>query len=132
MHPLHKVASGGELSRIMLAFKSIFAMDAKISLIVFDEIDTGVSASAAIEIAKKMKNISKYTQVLCITHLASVAASATNQIFISKIVEDGRTKTRIDYLSYEDRVAKLAMMIGGSKLSKMYLDAAREMLESSK
>lgn len=132
MHPLHKVASGGELSRIMLAFKSIFASEAKLSLIVFDEIDTGVSGSAAIEIARKMKNISKYMQVLCITHLPAVASSAKNQIYISKLVDNGRTKTKIEYLSYDDRVSKLAMMIGGNKISKMYLDAAREMLEENK
>ena len=128
LKPLHKVASGGELSRIMLAFKSIFSAEAKLSLIVFDEIDTGVSGRAAQEIAKKIKSISKNIQVLCITHLPAVAAIADRQLYISKDVFDGRTKTKIEELSKEDRVVSIAKMIGGDKISKLFMDAAREML----
>ena len=128
LKPLHKVASGGELSRIMLAFKSIFSTEAKLSLIVFDEIDTGVSGRAAQEIAKKIKSISKNIQVLCITHLPAVAAIADRQLYISKDVFDGRTKTKIEELSKEDRVVSIAKMIGGDKISKLFMDAAREML----
>lgn len=128
LKPLHKVASGGELSRIMLAFKSIFARESKLSLMVFDEIDTGVSGNAALQIALKMKKISEYSQVLCITHLPAVAAKGDYQMYISKMVVDSRTKTAIKELTYDERVEKIAMMIGGNQISKLFIEAARELL----
>ena len=129
LKPLHKTASGGELSRIMLAFKSYFAKKAKLSLMVFDEIDTGVSGNAAQEIAKKMKSISKYSQVLCITHLPAVAAKADNQLLISKSYKDGRTTTQIKSLTEDERVEEIAKMIGGNTLSSHFIEVAKEMLK---
>ena len=115
--PLSKVASGGELSRIMLAFKSIFAKIQRLSLIVFDEIDSGISGVAAAKMAQKIYQISKITQVLCITHLPHVASIADNHIHIYKIESDNRTKTDIKKLSDDDRIKEIAMMISGNKLT---------------
>lgn len=129
LKPLHKTASGGELSRIMLAFKSYFARKANLSLMVFDEIDTGVSGNAALEIAKKMKSISEYSQVLCITHLPSVASKADNQLLISKSYKDGRTTTKIKALNMDERVEEIAKMIGGNTLSSHFIEVAKEMLK---
>lgn len=129
--PLNKCASGGELSRIMLAFKSYFSKVSNLSLMVFDEIDTGVSGSAALKIAKKLQSISKYTQVLCITHLPQVAAMADNHLWIYKVEDGGRTYTKLQELSNEERVSKIASMISGDRISMSSLEAAREMLEES-
>lgn len=127
--PLYKVASGGEMSRIMLAFKSFFAKRSNLSLMVFDEIDTGVSGKVATEIAKKMKNITKYNQVLAITHLPQVASIADNQIFIYKEENNNRTITKVKELNNEDRIVEIAKMISGEKVSPFALEAAKEMLQ---
>lgn len=129
LKPLSKTASGGELSRIMLAFKTFFSKESKISLLVFDEIDSGVSGFVASEIAKKMKEISKNTQVLAITHLPQVAANADNQVYIYKEEKDGRTYTYIEELSFEDRIVHIAKMLSGEKVSRYALDAAKDLLE---
>lgn len=127
--PLSKVASGGELSRIMLAFKSIFAKIQRLSLIVFDEIDSGISGVAAAKMAQKIYQISKITQVLCITHLPHVASIADNHIHIYKIESDNRTKTDIKKLSDDDRIKEIAMMISGNKLTPSSLLNAKELLQ---
>lgn len=127
--PLSKVASGGELSRIMLAFKSIFAKIQKLSLIVFDEIDSGISGVAAAKMAQKIYQISKFTQVLCITHLPHVASIADHHIHIYKIESDNRTKTDIKKLSDDDRIKEIAMMISGNKLTPSSLLNAKELLQ---
>ena len=129
LKPLHKTASGGELSRIMLAFKSYFAKRQNLSLMVFDEIDTGVSGNAAREIARKIKNISNYSQVLCITHIPVVAALADTQLLISKNYKDGRTTTNIKELNIDERTEEIAKMMGGCALSLYLIEAARKMLE---
>ena len=129
LKPLHKTASGGELSRIMLAFKSYFAKRQNLSLMVFDEIDTGVSGNAAREIARKIKNISNYSQVLCITHIPVVAALADTQLLISKNYKDGRTTTNIKELNIDERTEEIAKMMGGSALSIYLIEAALKMLE---
>ena len=126
--PLIKVASGGEMSRIMLAFKTYFAKRSKLSLMVFDEIDTGVSGSVASEIANKMYEITKYSQVLCISHLAQVASKADNQLFVYKEEIDGRTITKIKELTLEERIIEIAKMISGDKISEFAYNAAKEML----
>lgn len=125
---LSKVASGGEMSRIMLAFKTYFAKTSKLELMVFDEIDTGISGVAAAQIAKKMKQISLTTQVLCITHLPQVAAIGDYHYFIYKVLEGDRTKTHLDILEYDDRIEQLAIMLSGNKISKYALEHARELL----
>lgn len=129
LKPLHKVASGGEMSRIMLAFKSYLSTNTNLSLMVFDEIDTGVSGSTAKKIAIKMHQISKYVQVLCITHLPQVAAIGDQHKHIYKELIDGRTKTKIEDLSYDRRVEEIAMMLSGDKLSMYALEHAKSLLD---
>ena len=128
LKPLYKVASGGEMSRVMLAFRSYFSKNSKLQLIVFDEIDTGVDGEIAIKIAKKMHNISKYMQVLCITHLPSVASIGDNHYHIYKEEIDNRTYTRINLLNMDERIKEVAVMLSGNKVSLYALDAAKEMI----
>lgn len=126
--PLSKVASGGEMSRIMLAFKAYFAHETNLSLMIFDEIDTGVSGSVAFEIANKIKQISKGCQVLAITHLPQVASCADNQLYIYKEEQNGRTYTRINKMSEEERIVQIAKMISGEKVSPYALEQAKDLL----
>ncbi len=128
--PLSKVASGGEMSRIMLAFKAFFAKESNISFIVFDEIDTGVSGSVAGEIAKKMKQIASSTQVLAITHLPQVAAGADNQLLIYKEESDGRTYAKVHPMTKDERVMQIAKMISGQKISPYAISQAEELLNN--
>ncbi len=129
---LHKVASGGEMSRIMLAFKSYFANTAKLSLMVFDEIDTGVSGSTAKKISLKMKEISKGTQVLCITHLPQVAAMGDSHIHIYKEIIHQRTTTHYKYLTKEERIEEVALMLSGDRMSLYALEHAKSMFNETK
>lgn len=128
--PLSKVASGGELSRIMLGLKTILAEKQNLSLMVFDEIDSGISGVTASHIAKKIKEISKTTQVLCITHLPHVASISDHQLFISKYEKDGRTYTKVDELDYDERVKQIAIMISGEKITESALNNAKELLKA--
>ncbi len=128
---LHTTASGGELSRIMLAFKAYFIKKTNLSLIIFDEIDSGVSGEAAQKIALKMKQISKTTQVLCITHLPAVAAISDNHIYIYKEYINDRTSTNIKKLDKEERITKIAYMISGNTLSKYAIEHASYLLENN-
>ncbi len=130
LKPLSKVASGGEMSRIMLAFKAFFVSESKLSFIVFDEIDTGVSGSVALEIAKKMKQISSSCQVLAITHLPQVAASADNQLLIYKEELDGRTFANVKLMSKEERILQIARMISGQKISTYAISQAEDLLNN--
>ena len=126
---LHKVASGGELSRIMLGLKSIIASKQNLSFVVFDEIDSGISGTTASHIAKKIKDISKSTQVLCITHLPHVASIADTQLYISKYENNSRTFTKIEELGYNDRVKQIAIMISGDKITQSSIENAKELLK---
>lgn len=128
--PLSKVASGGELSRIMLGLKTILSSKQNLSLMVFDEIDSGISGITASHIAKKIKEISKNTQVLCITHLPHVASISDNQLYISKYEKDGRTYTKVEELSYDERVKQIAIMISGEKITESALNNAKELLKA--
>lgn len=130
LKPLYKVASGGEASRIMLAFKSYFSSKNNAKLMVFDEIDSGVSGVTALKIAKKMKDISKNIQVLAITHLASVAGIGDNHMFISKEEINGRTVTNVKLIDYDERVKEIATMINGDKISVYALEYAKELLNN--
>lgn len=127
--PLSKVASGGEMSRIMLAFKSYFARRSNLELMVFDEIDTGVSGKVASEIAKKMYQISNHLQVLCITHLPQVASIADNQLYIYKEEVDGRTITKVKKLDLDNRIMEIAKMISGNTITSFAIEAAKEMIK---
>lgn len=129
LQSLVKVASGGEMSRIMLAFKAYFANESKLSLMVFDEIDTGVSGSVAFEIAKKIKQIANECQVIAITHLPQVASSADNQLYIYKEEVDGRTLTRVNKMNKSDRILQIAKMISGEKVSSFALEQAKDLLK---
>lgn len=129
LQSLAKVASGGEMSRIMLAFKAYFAHESKLSLMIFDEIDTGVSGSVAFEIANKIKQISKECQVIAITHLPQVAAAADNQLYIYKEELDGRTLTRVNKMKKDERILQIAKMISGEKVSPYALEQAKDLLK---
>lgn len=128
LRPLAKIASGGELSRIMLAMKSIFARHDQIPVLIFDEVDTGVSGRAAQSIAEKLYRLSSVCQVFSITHLPQVACMADHQYLIEKNVYDGRTMTHIEALSEEGRVKELARMLGGVEITEKTLHHAQEML----
>jgi len=129
LRPLSKIASGGELSRIMLAMKSIFARHDNVPVLIFDEVDTGVSGRAAQSIAEKLFRLSRTCQVFSITHLPQVACMADQQYLIEKIVVDGRTMTQIEELSEEGRVNELARMLGGVEITEKTQHHAQEMLK---
>ncbi|MBQ4517190.1 MAG: DNA repair protein RecN [Clostridia bacterium] len=126
--PLTKIISGGELSRIMLAIKSILTDGDSAETLIFDEIDTGVSGSAAQKIGLKMKSLAKSRQVLCVTHLAQIAAMANTHFYISKTTEDGRTKTDVSPLDYDSRISELARIIGGDSVTETTLKQAEELI----
>lgn len=129
--PLSKIASGGELSRIMLAIKCVLSELDDIDTLIFDEIDSGVSGRAALKIAAKMKELSKTHQVICVTHLAQIAAFADEHKLISKEEKDGRTYTCIGSLDYNGRKYELARIMGGLTVTQSILNSAEELLSSA-
>lgn len=128
---LSKIASGGELSRIMLAIKCVLSELDDIDTLIFDEIDSGVSGRAALKIAAKMKELSKTHQVICVTHLAQIAAFADEHKLISKEEKDGRTYTCIASLDYNGRKYELARIMGGLTVTQSILNSAEELLSSA-
>ena len=126
--PLAKIASGGELSRVMLAIKTILAQSDMVSTLVFDEIDTGIGGQIAVSVGDHMKKLSDKKQILCITHLASIAVYADTQIKIQKAVLDGSTSTHVKVLSAQERVSEIARMLAGDTASPESLEHARMML----
>lgn len=126
--PLAKIASGGELSRIMLAVKTVLAKNDDIATLIFDEIDTGVSGDASRKIGLKLKEVSASAQVICVTHSAQIAAFADRHLFISKAVENGQTFTKVTPLDLEARQRELARIMGGNRVTQALLQSAREML----
>ena len=129
LKPLKDVASGGELSRVMLAFKSVLANVDYIDTLIFDEIDTGISGRTAQKVAEKISYISKEHQVLCITHLPQIAAMADCNYLIEKSSDGIETKTSIENIKDESLVLELARLLGGSEITKAVLDTAKEMKE---
>lgn len=127
--PLARIASGGELSRVMLALKTIFAETDPVQTLVFDEIDTGIGGEVAVAVGSHMKNLAKNRQILCITHLASIAVYADNQIKIEKGVADGKTSSNVHQVHGDERVAEIARMLSGDADSAQSLDHARSMLQ---
>ena len=128
--PLAKIASGGELSRIMLAIKSVMAEKDHIPTVIYDEIDTGVSGLAAGRIGQKLKETADSGhQVICITHTAQIAAYAKSHLLIEKAVENDRTYTSVRALGEEERVRELARIISGDRVTELALANAREMLQ---
>ncbi|HIS69341.1 MAG TPA: DNA repair protein RecN [Candidatus Gallacutalibacter stercoravium] len=126
--PLSKIASGGELSRIMLAIKTVLADKDEIATLIFDEVDTGVSGGAAQKIGLKLKEVSHHRQVICVTHLAQIAALADRHLLIEKAVHDGRTFTQVRALDFAGRSEELARIIGGVQITELTLNNAAEML----
>lgn len=127
--PMSKIASGGELSRIMLAVKTVLSGMDKIDTLIFDEVDTGISGSAANRVGEKLKQVSYNRQVLCITHLAQIAAMADHHLFISKHTDKERTFTRVEPLDFEGRKQELARIISGEAVTELQLRMAEEMLK---
>ena len=128
LKPLAKIVSGGEMSRIMLAIKALFIKSHKISTVIFDEVDTGISGEIARKVALKIYEISLSTQVISITHLPQVASLSNHHIKISKSVSNGRTHTSIKELTLEEKIYEVASMISGGKVTQSQLDYAREMV----
>ncbi len=128
LKPLTKVASGGELSRIMLAIKNVLSHHDIVDTLIFDEIDTGVSGLAAEKIGQKLREISKVRQIICVTHLAQIAALADIHFLIKKNVLNGRTFTNVIKLDYEGRKNEIARIIGGSNITDITLQNAAQML----
>ena len=131
MKPLQMVASGGELSRIMLALKTVFASSDDIQTLIFDEIDTGISGKTAVKVGEKLMNISKGRQVLCISHLPQIAVMADQNLFISKSTDGKTTQTNIDLLDKEGKIKEIARLIGGNNLTEGVLKTAREMIQEA-
>ncbi len=130
--PLAKIASGGELSRIMLALKTVLADRDDVPTLIFDEIDAGVSGRAAQKIGTKLRRISRKRQVICVTHLAQIAITGDDHILIEKNIHNGRTSTEIKKLSFDERTHEIARILGGDNITETVLKDAREQLMSVK
>ena len=132
LKPLSKVASGGELARIMLSMKNVLAEKDAVDTLIFDEVDTGVSGRAAQRIAEKLRSLAKHKQVLCVTHLPQLAALADTHMLIAKSERDGRTFTTVTPLDNQGRVNELARIIGGTNITEITRKSAEEMLLARK
>ena len=128
LKPLSKIASGGELSRIMLAMKTILARSSSVETIVFDEVDSGIGGATAEVVGDKLRSLAGYHQILCITHLPQIASKGMTHFMVEKQVVEGRTATMISELDYEDRVKEIARLLGGKKVSQKAVAHARELL----
>ena len=132
LKPLSKIASGGELARIMLALENILSERGQVPTMIFDEVDAGVSGRAAQKVAEKLLDTANGKQVLCVTHLAQIAAMADTHMLICKNVQNGRTYTSVIKLDHRQRVEELARIIGGANITQTTRDSAEEMLRSKK
>ncbi len=128
--PLAKIASGGELSRIMLAFKNVLADKDNVDTLIFDEIDTGISGKAAQKVALKLREVSSARQIICVTHLAQIAAAANSHLFISKSVEMGKTSTKVTKLDTDKRIREVARIISGDCITDAVLETAAQMISN--
>ncbi|OPJ56954.1 DNA repair protein RecN [Alkalithermobacter paradoxus] len=132
LKPIHKIASGGEISRFMLAFKKIISEVDQIGTLVFDEIDTGISGIAAQIVGEKLKLISNKKQILCITHLPQIAVNGDAHFHIEKIIEEDRTYTNINKLSKDEKVKEIARLIGGLNITQTTIENAKEIIRLAK
>ena len=132
LRPLAMVASGGELSRIMLGLKTVLADKDAVETLIFDEIDAGISGRTAWKVSEKLGMLAKERQVICITHLPQIAAMADTHFYIEKNVKGGMTKTTISPLAKEERISEIARMLGGEEISQAALENARELIEMAK
>jgi len=131
IRPLARIASGGELSRLILAFQHISAREGGISTLIFDEVDSGIGGATAEVVGQKLYGISKYYQTICITHLPQIASYGDSHYSISKQITEGRAKTRVKMLNSEDRVAEIARMLSGTEITSRTYKLAREMIDES-
>ena len=129
--PLSKIASGGELSRVMLAIKSVLLDRDKVGTMIFDEIDVGISGYTAGKVGTQLKKVSKNRQVICVTHLAQIAAMADNHLLIEKNTIEGRTFTKVEPLSYEERISEIARIMSGAQLTENLYKSAKELVDRS-
>ena len=131
LKPMHKIASGGELSRIMLAIKSSLLDKDTVGTMIFDEIDTGISGYAAEKVAVQLKKVACNRQVICVTHLAQIAAKADNHLLIEKFSENNRTFTKVSELNYEQKISEIARIMSGTELTENLYNSAKELLDRS-
>ncbi len=130
--PLSKVASGGELSRVMLAIKSVIAEKDNVDTLIFDEIDTGISGRAASKVALQLSTVSKKRQVICVTHLSQIAAAADRHYLIEKSIKNGRTYTNVEPIDGDKRVNEIARIMSGTDITENTLSSAKELLDRSR
>ena len=130
--PLNKVASGGELSRIILALKNVLSRTGSVSSIVFDEVDNGIGGAVAEIVGRKLKAVSRNHQIICITHLPQIASFGDKHMYVSKKVVKGRTVTSVEELDSEQKIEEISRMLGGVNVTQTTKDHAREMLHSSR
>jgi DNA repair protein RecN (Recombination protein N) len=131
LKPINRIASGGELARIMLALKNVLAESDDVSTLVFDEVDTGVSGRAALKVARKMAQVARQKQILCVTHLPQIAAMADTHFFVEKGEHDGRTFTDVQVLDRDHRQRELARLTGGEQVTAAMLKSAGELLDEA-
>jgi len=131
LKPLSKIASGGELSRVMLSIKSCLLDKDDMPTMIFDEIDTGISGFAADKVANQLKKVSKNRQVICVTHLAQIASAADNHLLIEKNTDQGRTFTKVSPLDYEGRIGEIARIMSGTEITQNLYNSAKELLDRS-
>ncbi|ARA93207.1 DNA repair protein RecN [Rhodothermaceae bacterium RA] len=130
--PLARVASGGEVSRIMLALKTILAKSDRLPILVFDEIDVGISGAIARQVGQRLRDLASYHQIIAITHLPQIAALGDEHFVVEKHVDEGRTKTQIRRLAEHERAAQVARLIGGAEVTDAVLESARELMAAGK
>lgn len=129
--PLHKIASGGELSRVMLSIKSVLLNKDTVGTMIFDEIDTGISGFAAGKVGTQLKKVSSARQVICVTHLAQIAAMADEHLLIEKSTKMGRTYTKVNSLNYQQRISEIARIMSGTELTENLYNSAKELIDRS-
>ena len=129
--PLHKIASGGELSRVMLSIKSVLLDKDTVGTMIFDEIDTGISGFAAGKVGTQLKKVASSRQVICVTHLAQIAAMSDEHLLIEKSVRNGRTYTNVNSLDYQQRISEIARIMSGTELTENLYNSAKELIDRS-
>ena len=132
LHPLSRIASGGELSRVMLAMKSVLSEADEVPVLVFDEVDSGVGGGVGSVIGKRLREVSRYHQVFCITHLPQLASQAHIHFYIEKEVHGNRTTTRVRQLTERERQDEISRMLGGKEVTKAVRQTATEMLKAAR
>ena len=131
LKPLAAIASGGELSRVVLALKAILAVTGSLETLIFDEVDAGIGGGVAEVVGQKLKDLAAHHQVICITHLPQIAKFGREHFKISKAVHQGRTRATIAPLNADERLEEMARMLGGIEITHKTLDHAREMLQKT-